>query len=84
VSSNTTTSTNGSKEPIVLQAGQVWRVSTGFIQIVMLGKTLAHYKHSKTLEQRGTCVSLAQATAVAALIEKGGATLMPATKPAKH
>lgn len=72
-----------SKSPVVLEVGQVWRLPKGFIEIVRLGKTLAHYRRPRTEGQRGVAVALAPITTVAAMLKENEAELIkrPVAKP---
>jgi hypothetical protein len=64
------------KTPVVLEVGQVWQLPVGFIEIVKLGKTLAHYRRCRTTGQRGLPVVLAQINEVAKTLEQNGAELI--------
>ena len=69
---------------VVLEVGQIWRLPQGFVEIVQLGKTLAHYRRPRTEGQRGVSVSLAPISAVAAMLRDNDAELVksPVRKPA--
>ncbi len=64
-----------SKEDFALQVGQSWRLPTGRIEIVQVGKTLAHYKYFKGDQKRGVHVALKSITAVVELLREHGAKL---------
>jgi hypothetical protein len=61
---------------VVLEVGQIWRLPQGYVEIVQLGKTLAHYRRPRTEGQRGVSVSLAPITAVAAMLRDNDAELV--------
>ena len=69
------------KAPVVLEVGQVWRLPKGFIEIVRLGKTLAHYRRPRTEGQRGIAVALAPITAVTKMLKESEAELIKRNIP---
>lgn len=72
------------KSAVVLAEGQVWRLPKGFIEIVKLGKTLAHYRRSQTEKQRGVPVTLAPINDVAQVLKAHQAELVRlAPRPAR-
>lgn len=70
-----------SKPAVTLAEGQVWRLPKGFVEIVKLGKTLAHYRRSQTEKQRGVPVTLAPIHDVAAVLKNNQAELIRTAKP---
>lgn len=61
---------------IVLEAGQLWRTSNGYIEIVQLGKTLAHYRRTVKPNQRGVAVFLAPMKTMLEMLNTGEARLV--------
>jgi hypothetical protein len=70
------------KQPeIVLEPGQLWQTDKqGFIHIVQLGKTLAHYRRSLTIQQSGLPIHLVSMTAMVTMLKGSDAQLVK-TKP---
>ena len=64
------------KQEIVLELGQLWRTKQGYIQIVQLGKTLAHYRRSTTAHQKGVPVLLVSMKAMMGMLEQSEAQLV--------
>lgn len=61
---------------VTLDRGQIWRTEKGYIEIVQLGKTLAHYRRSAMPRQKGLPVFLTSMTAMTEMLERGQAELM--------
>ena len=55
---------NKVKKKTELETGQLWQVGDFHIEIVQIGKTLIHYRHLRSLNQKGIPVKLEQRTAV--------------------
>lgn len=64
------------RSKILLDPGQIWRTDKGYIEIVQLGKTLAHYRRSLTPGQKGLPVLLTSMESMTELLEKGQAQLV--------
>ncbi len=64
------------KVDFTLQVGQSWRLPTGRIEIVQVGKTLVHYKYFKGEQTRGVHVALKSITAVIQLLREHEAKLI--------
>ena len=69
------TKKNAFKE-MVLETGQVWQLASGTVQIVRIGKTLVHYKHFKTMQQRGVSIQMQSHRDLIAALRKNGAMLV--------
>lgn len=65
---------------VVLEVGQIWRLPQGYVEIVQLGKTLAHYRRPRTEGQRGVSVALAPIAAVTAMLKENEAQLVKTHK----
>ena len=61
---------------IVLESGQLWRTNRGYIQIIQLGKTLAHYRQSTRADQRGIPVLIASMKTMREMLRSGEAKLV--------
>lgn len=59
-----------------LAAGQLWRTTQGYIEIVQLGKTLAHYRRSRAVGQKGVPVLTTQIKTMASILEEGEARMV--------
>ena len=62
---------------MVLETGQIWQMASGTVQIVRIGKTLVHYKHFKTMQQRGVLIQMQSHRDLIAALRKNGAKLAP-------
>jgi hypothetical protein len=61
---------------IVLESGQLWQTNRGYIQIIQLGKTLAHYRQSTRVDQRGIPVLIASMKTMVQMLQAGKAQLI--------
>jgi hypothetical protein len=62
---------------MILETDQIWQLGSGTVQIVRIGKTLVHYKHYKTLQQRGVPIQMQSYRDLIAALRKNGAKLAP-------
>lgn len=62
---------------VVLEPGQLWKTDQGYVEIVQLGKTLAHYRRTLKPRQRGAALLLAPMKAVVEMISRTEGHLMP-------
>jgi hypothetical protein len=67
--------------PIPLAKGQLWKMDDRHIEIMEVGKTLAHYRLFQT--QKRVPISLNAITAVQAYLQTNGARLVRKTADAK-
>jgi hypothetical protein len=63
-----------------IEKGQIWKLEDRHIQIVHVGKTLAQYKETKTLQQRGAPTHFKQIAVLQEFLAKEKAKLIQ--KPA--
>ena len=59
-----------------IEKGQVWKLEDRHIQIVHVGKTLAQYKETKTLQQRGAPTHFKQIAVLQEFLSKEKAKLI--------
>lgn len=52
--------------PPVLGKGQLWKTDRAYIHIVELGKTLLHYRMTRSLKQRGV---ITQMSAIGTMVD---------------
>jgi hypothetical protein len=52
--------------PPVLTKGQLWKTDQAYIHIVELGKTLLHYRMTRSLKQKGV---ITQMSAIATMVK---------------
>jgi hypothetical protein len=52
--------------PPVLSKGQLWKTDRAYIHIVELGKTLLHYRMTRSLKQKGV---ITQMSAIATMVD---------------
>jgi hypothetical protein len=68
---------NSKATKIVLKPGQLWKTNQGYVEIVQLGKTLAHYRRTVKPHQRGAAKLFASMKAVTEMLEEAEGKLMP-------
>src|SRR2546428_6897591 len=61
--------------PLPLAKEQLWKTPEGYIQIMDVGKTLAHYKKLTRLEARAVPVKIISISALQEYLRQNGATL---------
>ena len=60
------TKTRRTNSPPVLTKGQLWQTDKAYIHIVELGKTLLHYRMTRSLKQKGV---ITQMSAIATMVD---------------
>lgn len=71
-------------KPVIksIEKGQIWKLEDRHIQIVHVGKTLAQYKETKTLQQRGAPTHFKQIAILQEYLAKEKAKLIQKAPPA--
>ena len=62
--------------PIALEKGQLWKLSDTLIEIVGVGKSLAHYKRFHNPKQKGVPTKLERIQTVENYLKNEGAILV--------
>jgi hypothetical protein len=60
------TKTRRKNPPPALSKGQLWKTDQAYIHIVELGKTLLHYRMTRSLKQKGV---ITQMSAIATMVD---------------
>jgi hypothetical protein len=62
--------------PPVLRKGQLWKTDRAYIHIVELGKTLLHYRMTRSLKQKGVITQMSAIGTMADYLKNNEARLV--------
>ena len=64
------TKTRRKNPPPVLTKGQLWKTEQAYIHIVELGKTLLHYRMTRSLKQKGVVTQMSAIETMAQYLKR--------------